>query len=659
MNAGSLATVIMEGQFQDESIKMSTVERDVQHRFSAIDAAEPPPLPASPPRTAGLSSDTGEASCLRLWKRVRCLDARFWRAQPCAGSAADGACRLLLEAMASRTLPYSRIAFEAERSLEQGVRDTTPLALMLLAAFALDRFGPETAVVRLGQAAMELAARDHGPCEATVRALHAALILPYTSAPDSPMAPISDMRAVGAAFVAGVPLPELVSQLEVLQRVIALDGSACPEAPGVAMRLVFLKQLLCQQPASPVAKAEPDSAQNADFGYWLARLQLAWHAGDKDGAVHARQRAEALMNPLTPTMDRLLMHLFAVLTLASERSAPACLAPHLEALQCWAAACANACGKRQAGAELSAFGCLETAAAAATSRGQHWIAALAWEQAATLAQETGLTSAIRHYRQQALASHDSWGAAGRIAGLRRAWRNAEDAFAQPSGTAGALCLSIAHEVNQPLAAISLHAAAARKWLRRDEPNVERALASLTLISSAGRHAGDIVRSMQRLTSGQRSELHDVCVDRIIGDAVEMLRQPLRRHAIRVDLALGLADCIIRANRVQLQQVVTNLVMNAIEALAAGAAVVRRIHVESRRDGDHIEVAVTDNGPGVLDVDRERIFISSFSTKPNNTGIGLSISLSIIHAHGGRIAYEPRQPHGACFKISLPIGQSAA
>jgi C4-dicarboxylate-specific signal transduction histidine kinase len=226
-----------------------------------------------------------------------------------------------------------------------------------------------------------------------------------------------------------------------------------------------------------------------------------------------------------------------------------------------------------------------------------------------------------------------------------------------AGRVGELGLSIAHEVNQPLAAISLHAAAARKWLHRSEPDIERALSSLSLISAAGQHAGDIVRSVQCLASRKAHEMGSVPMDQTIIDTLRLLRRSLRRHGIEVELALGLGDCAIHASRVQLQQVLTNLLVNATEALAGSGAdsPARRIRIQSRRCGEHeIEVAVSDNGPGIPPEHAGRVFGSLFSTKPNSTGMGLSISLAIVRAHRGHIDYEPCRPHGACFRFRLPV-----
>lgn len=406
--------------------------------------------------------------------------------------------------------------------------------------------------------------------------------------------------------------------------------------------------------------------------HYSAALQLAATAlalaQRQGGLQHERALAlhAALVSPLASSLMPSLM--------------PSCAAPgpapdpagHYGTL-------AEAARARHAGRRLEALGGFESAAAGASRDGQHWLAGLAWEQAALLAGESRLGAAMQHYRQQALASYGRAGAPGRIATLRRAWGEDGAPVNSPDSAAGALQaererilragsigdigLSIAHEVNQPLAAISLHAAAARKWLRRPQPDIERALASLLLISAAGRHAGDIVRSVQRLAARQEPEMGKVPVDQTIADTLQLLQRPLRRHGIEIDLALGLGECIIQASRVQLQQVVTNLLMNAIEALSGtrGRALAdrepaaRRIHVQSRRVGaDEVEISVADNGPGIAQQDRERVFGSLFSTKPNSTGMGLSISLAIVRAHGGHIGYEPGQPHGACFRFRLPV-----
>lgn len=252
-----------------------------------------------------------------------------------------------------------------------------------------------------------------------------------------------------------------------------------------------------------------------------------------------------------------------------------------------------------------------------------------------------------HLREQAAAIDEE----------ARSQRIDEEARSQRAGAIGELGLSIAHEINQPLAAIALHAAAARKWLHRGEPDIERALASLSQILDAGRQAGDIVRSVQRLAARDEDSLADVAVDDAIADALRWPRRLMRRHGIALELALGLDGCTIRASRIQLLQVLTNLLVNAIEALAGidAAPGGRRIRVASRRyNAWDIGIEVADNGPGIAPADRERVFGRLYSTKRKGTGLGLAISRDIAQAHGGALEVEPCEPRGACFRLRLPV-----
>ena len=147
------------------------------------------------------------------------------------------------------------------------------------------------------------------------------------------------------------------------------------------------------------------------------------------------------------------------------------------------------------------------------------------------------------------------------------------------------------------------------------------------------------------------------VDQTIKKTLHSLQRLLRKHAIEIELALGLGNAVIHANRVQIQQVVTNLLVNAIEALAGTERSLgpRRIRVESRSAKcEEVEILIEDNGPGIAPSNREHIFGSLFTTKPGNTGLGLSISLAIVRAHHGRIEFAPREPHGARFCVRFPV-----
>jgi signal transduction histidine kinase len=618
----------------------------------------------------------GERACRRAWERVRALPPCFWREHPGAGRD-DAEPELLLSAGAA-ALPYQAIARACDRALARGGDAHTP-ALVLLAALAHERYAG-------GAAALELAAALRQRGAHAVRVLHAALIAPpgatlrqASALLDTPglegaERQLTTLCLAGTAFAAGMPLAELARHLEAAR--------ALPAPPGAAAELAAragLARSLASPQACAAALLDDGAGCGPDtrFGEWLARLQAAWYAGEPALALRAAHRTAALAGPLTPLADRMSYHLFAALaqSAAGRGAALEGLRCHVQALRLLGARCpagaaamielAGALLACHAGDALGALRGFERAAACADRHGQHWVAALACEQAARRSAEAGLATAARHYRDQALAALAQWGALGRIEFLQRGWREPgapadqrdEDQRLQRAGTIGDLGVSIAHEVNQPLAAIALHAAAARKWLRRPQPDIERALASLSLISAAGRQAGDIVRSVHRLAARQENEFSEVAVDAAVLDALQLLRRPLRKHGVEVDLALGLGACVIRANHVQLQQVLTNLLVNAIEALASpgNGTQERRIRLSSRRYNEHeVEIAVADNGPGIDPRHRDQVFARLFSTKPNSTGMGLSISLSIAHAHGGELAFEPCVPRGACFRLRLPV-----
>jgi len=325
------------------------------------------------------------------------------------------------------------------------------------------------------------------------------------------------------------------------------------------------------------------------------------------------------------------------------------------------AAFASALQARGGADGLAVLRGFEQAAAAASAEGLHWLAALAFEQAARHAGESGLVSVHQHYRRQSQEHYRQCEARG------RALAPGDSACASVAADApGRLCsprmlaLAIAHEVNQPLAALALHMGAACRWLRRAEPDVARALDSLAMAESAGRQAGAIVRGMQHLAGGETPDTARVAVDQVVKDALQPLRGRRHEHGIVLEQALGLGALCIEANGVQLGQVVTNLVVNAIEVHARSRLDGPRIiQVASRRIGAHeIEIAVTDNGPGIDPAHRKDVFTSLFSTKPARTchgrGMGLSICLSIVRAHGGRIWFEPAAPQGACFRLRLPV-----
>ncbi|MEW6759867.1 MAG: ATP-binding protein [Pseudomonadota bacterium] len=641
--------------------------------LAQIDVPTRPPAP----RPALFASPVldGESACLCAWERIRTLPPGFWARLPARSrqEAAPGDGEL-------------HIAGEIRCALEHGVAPATPPALLLLAGLALRHEGPHEDALRLARTALALAARLGIAEDGRLAALHAGLVTPLAAGfgqaacelvalTESAAAPrTAALCLAGTGLVAGLPLPELARRLEMAARTpAAFDDMAA--ASELAARAHLAGVLLHGDSGLP--QGLPAGAAQRRFGHWLALLQSAWYAQALPQALQAAGRLDKLLRPAVPLADRLCHHLFAALALSRADGAATArqLDVHCTALRRLApcssdaasmATLALAARAQREGDALAALRGFELAGEAAGREERHWLAALAWEGAATQASSAGLASGVRHYRRAALASYGYWGALGRIDTLRRRWQDPE--LAPGDGRAntmlrscgvGELGLSIAHEVNQPLAAIALHAAAARKWLRRPEPDIERALSSIALIGDAGRHAGDIVRSMQRLVSRAGNELGTVAVDSTIGEVLLLLQHRLCQDGVHVELALGLGGACIHANRTQVQQVLTNLLVNAIDALGSAPADPKRIRIASRRTGGQVEITVTDNGPGIAPHHRERVFGSLFSTKPHGTGMGLAISLAIVRAHGGELGFEPAEPRGACFRLRLPLDAAAA
>ena len=221
-------------------------------------------------------------------------------------------------------------------------------------------------------------------------------------------------------------------------------------------------------------------------------------------------------------------------------------------------------------------------------------------------------------------------------------------------TMGELVASIAHEVNQPLMAIVTNAETCLSWLARPEPDLAEARNAAERIVRNGHRAGEIIRSIRALASKSPSQMANLDVNGLIESILELIQAELARHEVFVetDLFRGLEP--IMGDRVQLQQVVANLVMNGIEAMSGLQHQRRVLRIKTRRDGeDDVLVAVEDDGIGLDPANGDRIFDPLFTTKHEGLGMGLSISRSIVEAHGGRLWASPRFPVGSSFQFALP------
>jgi PAS domain S-box-containing protein len=238
--------------------------------------------------------------------------------------------------------------------------------------------------------------------------------------------------------------------------------------------------------------------------------------------------------------------------------------------------------------------------------------------------------------------------------LQRA--HAELAHVTRVTTLGELAASIAHEVNQPLAAIVADANACLNWLAGTNPRLDMVHGALAAIVRDGHRAADVVQRIRQLAAKAVPPKAAVDLNDVVREVIPLVRATLLRH--EVSLAVELASELPRVlgDRVQLQQVILNLVMNGTEAMAGVEDRLRELTIRSQpHDGEHVTLAVHDTGVGIDPNHLDRLFNAFFTTKPGGMGMGLSISRSIVEAHGGRLWATPNAPHGATFHLSLPVG----
>jgi len=219
---------------------------------------------------------------------------------------------------------------------------------------------------------------------------------------------------------------------------------------------------------------------------------------------------------------------------------------------------------------------------------------------------------------------------------------------------GEMATGIAHEVNQPLTAVSTYTQACRRMIEAGLIDEDQIIDVLSRISEEAVRAGDMIHGLKALVRKRSSELRVCNVNDLVREVIPLAEVEAR--PLGIELRLRLAEDLpdILADEVQIQQVVLNLIRNAIEATTAATG---SVQVDTARvEGDMIEVAVGDHGTGVTDTDPEQVFQPFFSTKQEGMGMGLSISRSIIEAHGGQIAYRSREGRGSTFFFRLPAEQ---
>lgn len=223
---------------------------------------------------------------------------------------------------------------------------------------------------------------------------------------------------------------------------------------------------------------------------------------------------------------------------------------------------------------------------------------------------------------------------------------------------GELTASIAHEVNQPLAAIATNGAAGLRWLGRAEPNVDQALKLTERIVADAQRAGDIIARIRDMAANRHQPPEQLSVNAVVQEAAQFLRHELQGQGATLVLTLDPDLPPVTADRTQLQQVLVNLSVNAVQAMTGAGIKAGEIHIRTSPAGaGGVSVTVRDTGPGLAEAEKDQLFRSFFTTKATGMGMGLAICRSILEAHGGSINAANAPEGGAVFTLILPAAAS--
>jgi two-component system sensor kinase FixL len=222
-------------------------------------------------------------------------------------------------------------------------------------------------------------------------------------------------------------------------------------------------------------------------------------------------------------------------------------------------------------------------------------------------------------------------------------------------TVGEMSAGIAHELNQPLTAVANYAQACDRLLGMPEPDIEEIRGALRQITAQAVRAGEIIRRLRALAKSDVMKRQPTDINLLVSELDDLIQLDAKAHDAQYRLELAPMLPSVSVDRAQIQQVILNLVRNALEAFSESSNGPREVTVRTQvlPEGD-VEIAVCDSGPGVSPAIAPRLFDPFCTTKPHGTGLGLAISRTIVKSHQGALDYRPNAPSGACFTVRLPL-----
>ena len=220
-------------------------------------------------------------------------------------------------------------------------------------------------------------------------------------------------------------------------------------------------------------------------------------------------------------------------------------------------------------------------------------------------------------------------------------------------TLGELTVSIAHELNQPLAAMITNGGAGLRWLKRDEPDLAKVQSSMESMVADAKRASEIIKNLRALSKKSSPVAAQVNLNEVLQETVALVQREIDINRVSLQFALAADLPQVCGDRVQLQQVILNLLLNAIQAMSQASANIRKLLIESIADERAALVKIHDSGPGLTPETREKLFSPFYTTKPEGMGMGLSICRSIVTAHGGSITANSLQGAGTTFEFTIP------